>query len=122
MLPAYIRKHFDYSLGFCQIRTFYSPAWAGISLSRRPTRWALPLQNFPANEQIAIALVIEVLQNVCPSVTRFSPTCYAELLEYLHDGRRAVYVGYARPGCTTKVRRVREGPQSLRRPFGERVE
>jgi hypothetical protein len=39
-------------------------------------------QSFLADEQAAMSLVTEVLQNVGPSVTRFSPTCYAELLEY----------------------------------------
>jgi hypothetical protein len=45
------------------------------------------LQGFLADEQAAAALVTEVLQNVGPNVTRFSPTCYAELLEYLHHGK-----------------------------------
>jgi hypothetical protein len=60
-------------------------------------------QIFLADERAAIALVTKVLQNVGPSVTRFSPTYYAELLEYLHHGKEAADVGYARPGCTTRV-------------------
>jgi hypothetical protein len=74
---------------------------------------------FLADEQAAVVLVTEVLQDICPSVTRYLPTCYAELLEYLHCSHKAADEGCARRGCATRARRVREGPLSLRRPIGE---
>ncbi len=62
-----------------------------------------------SDEQAAVALVTEVLQNVGSNVTRFSPNCYAQLLEYLHRSKKVADVGYGRPGCKARVRRVREG-------------
>jgi hypothetical protein len=47
------------------------------------------LQGFLADEQAAVTLVTEVLQNVGSNVTRFSPNCYAQLLEYLHRRKKS---------------------------------
>src|SRR5215216_433244 len=55
------------------------------------------LQSFLADAQASGVLVTEALQNVGLSVTQFSSTCYTELLEYLHHGKRAVSIGCARP-------------------------
>jgi hypothetical protein len=47
--------------------------------------------------ELAMAFVTEALQKIDPSVTRLLPSCYAEPLEYLHDGNRAGGIGYPRP-------------------------
>jgi len=50
----------------------------------------------PTNKQ-AVAFVTEVLLNIGPGVTRLSPSCYADSLEYLHHGDKAGNLGCARP-------------------------
>ncbi len=36
------------------------------------------------------------LRNVCRGVTRLSPSCYAEILEYIHHANKAWDIRYAR--------------------------
>jgi len=56
-----------------------------------------------------VAFVTGVLRNASPDVTRLSPSCYAEPLEYLHHGENAGDIGKARrPRCKRSARRVRE--------------
>jgi hypothetical protein len=47
--------------------------------------------------KLAMAFVTEALQKIGPSVTRLLPSCYAEPLEYLHDGNKAGDIGYPWP-------------------------
>ena len=47
----------------------------------------------PAGNVAAVALVTKMLQDICPGVTRYLLTCYAELLEYLHRSNNAADEG-----------------------------
>jgi hypothetical protein len=39
------------------------------------------LLRFLTDERAAVVLVTKVLQDICPSVIQYLPTCYAELIE-----------------------------------------
>ena len=46
--------------------------------------------------KLAAAFVTGLLQKLGQGVTRLSPSCYAEPLEYFHNSNKAKIIGYAR--------------------------
>ncbi len=52
--------------------------------------------------------VTAVLRNIGRGVTRLSPSCYAQLIEYLHHANKTWDICYAPPAPLHKERTPRE--------------
>lgn len=76
--------------------SYHSGATKGLLLSgkRHGAVAFLPIlpqvmQDRKTNEQLVVAFVTGVLLNIGPGVTRLSPYCYTEPLEYSCHGKKA---------------------------------